>query len=162
MFKWFWTIFSLGAPEPTTTTSKNNRFHEQNNSSARASSFLVHFFDVRWWRTWTCEDEFSFSLFIKSLRIQLQKKSSTFDKLSGYNSRALVAVCRHFFLSCASLQADLDEGYSPKTFFLFNCKLYLKWPKFLYNFTACLTGFQWVAACSGGSGRGAPGGRPSP
>ena len=27
-------------------TSKNNRFNDQNNSSARASRFLVHFFDV--------------------------------------------------------------------------------------------------------------------
>ena len=30
----------------TTTTSENNRFNDQNNSSARASRFLVHFFDV--------------------------------------------------------------------------------------------------------------------
>ena len=30
----------------TTMTSKNNRFYDQNNSSARASRFLVHFFDV--------------------------------------------------------------------------------------------------------------------
>ena len=26
---------------------KNNRFNDQNNSSARASRFLVHFFDVQ-------------------------------------------------------------------------------------------------------------------
>ena len=30
----------------TTTTSKKNWFYKQNNSSARASRFLVHFFDV--------------------------------------------------------------------------------------------------------------------
>ena len=30
----------------TTTISKNNRLNDQNNSSARASRFLVHFFDV--------------------------------------------------------------------------------------------------------------------
>ena len=30
----------------TTTNWKNNRFNDQNNSSARASRFLVHFFDV--------------------------------------------------------------------------------------------------------------------
>ena len=37
------------------------------------------------WRTWTCDDQFSFlflSLDIKSLRIQLHEKSPTFDILS--------------------------------------------------------------------------------
>ena len=57
---------------PQRRLQKSNRFNDQNNSSARASRFLVHFFDVHcttttWnlliavlWRTWTCDDEFSF------------------------------------------------------------------------------------------------------
>ena len=57
---------------PQRRLQKSNRFNDQNNSSVRASRFLVHFFDVHcttttWnlliavlWRTWTCDDEFSF------------------------------------------------------------------------------------------------------
>ena len=57
---------------PQRQLQKNNRFNDQNNSSARASHFLVHFFDVHCttttWnlpicvlrRTWTYNDEFSF------------------------------------------------------------------------------------------------------
>ena len=57
---------------PHRRLQKNNRFNDQNNSSARASRFLVHFFDVycttttwnlliwRLWRTWTYYDEFPF------------------------------------------------------------------------------------------------------
>ena len=74
----------------TTATSKNNWFYEQNNSSARASRFLVHFFDVhcttttwnllvwRLWRTWTYDDEFSF-LFLNLNKIL---KNSTPGKVA--------------------------------------------------------------------------------
>ena len=57
---------------------KHNSFNDQNNSSARASHFLVHFFNVHcttttwnlliWrfmqWGTWTYDDEFSFLFLI--------------------------------------------------------------------------------------------------
>ena len=49
------------------------RRRRQNNSTSLASRFLVHSFDVHcttttwnlfiWWRTWTCDDEFSFLFF---------------------------------------------------------------------------------------------------
>ena len=99
----------------TTTTSKNNRFNDQNNSSARASLFLVHFFDVHcttttWnlliqfdvlWRTWTYDDEFSFlflnlnkihknSRFVEDVNTR-QQLSSSFSELRycwlEFNSR---------------------------------------------------------------------------
>ena len=85
-----------------TTTSKNNRFYEQNNSSAHASRFLLHFFDVhytttKWIRTWTYEDKCSFSLFFSPYKFNCRKNRLHLTKLSGYNSRALAAVCRQFF-----------------------------------------------------------------
>ena len=80
----------------TATPLKNSWLCEQNNSSARASRFLVRFLDVHVTNmTWTSQCDvlwracttvkfpFSFWTWIKSLRIQLQKKSSTFEKLNG-------------------------------------------------------------------------------
>ena len=81
-----------------TTTSKNNWFCEQNNCSACASHFLVHFFDVhcttmmqnlplqRFMEDVDILQQIFPSLFdIKPLRIQLQEKLPTFDKLSSPN-----------------------------------------------------------------------------
>jgi len=36
----------VATTKTATTTSENNWFYEENNSSARASRFIVHFFDV--------------------------------------------------------------------------------------------------------------------
>ena len=98
-----------GTQATTTTTtktiSKNNRFIDQNNSSARASLFLVHFFDVHCstttsklliqfdilWTTWTYDDEFSFlflnlnkihknSRFVEDVNTR-QQLSSSFSEL---------------------------------------------------------------------------------
>ena len=81
-----------------TTTSKNNWFCEQNNCSACTSHFLVHFFDVhcttmmqnlplqRFMEDVDILQQIFPSLFdIKPLRIQLQEKLPTFDKLSSPN-----------------------------------------------------------------------------
>ena len=81
-----------------TTTSKNNWFCEQNTCSACASHFLVHFFDVhcttmmqnlplqRFMEDVDILQQIFPSLFdIKPLRIQLQEKLPTFDKLSSPN-----------------------------------------------------------------------------
>ena len=73
---------------------KKNWFYEQNNCSARASRFLVHFFDVYCTTTtWkptnatsnggrgntTTNFLFSIWTWIKPLRIQLQEKPPTFE-----------------------------------------------------------------------------------
>ena len=73
---------------------KNDWFYEQNNCSARASRFLVHFFDVYCTTTtWkptnatsnggrgntTTNFPFSIWTWIKPLRIQLQEKPPTFE-----------------------------------------------------------------------------------
>ena len=90
----------LGNLANTTTTSRNNRFYEQNNSSARASRFSstflwrpLHDYDVKpsyatfyGGREHTTTNFLFFFLksnWIKSLRIQLQEKSSTFDKIDA-------------------------------------------------------------------------------
>ena len=75
---------------PQRRLQKNNRFNDQNKSPARASRFLVHFFDVHrrvlretslfdvLWRTWTYDDEFSF-LFLNLNKIL---KNSTPGKVA--------------------------------------------------------------------------------
>ena len=143
--------------QSTTTTSKNNRLHEQKQQLCTCIKLFATFLWRPLMEDLNIHGRIFFFSFFQVLKNSTPGKLVYIWQLSGYNSRALAAVCRHFFfISCASHQADLDEEYSPKMLFLFNCKLYLKWSKFLCSFTAwvrikttCIetTGFQSVAAC---------------
>ena len=119
---------------PQRRLQKSNRFNDQNNSSARASRFLVHFFDVHcttttWnlliavsWRTWTCDDKFSF-LFLNLNKIL---KNSTPGKVAciwyfewvqierlSLKERELIFSPTFSLPSSSSLLRGWGGGYSP-------------------------------------------------
>ena len=122
----------------TATPLKNNWLCEQNNSSARASRFLVRFLDVHATNTtWTSQCDvlwracttvkfpFSFWTWIKSLRIQLQKKSSTFDKLTGSKWTRQSLKGGIFFLATFSLPSSSLLKFSIKSMVFQELMLYV-------------------------------------
>ena len=93
----------------------NNRFNKQNNTFARASHFFVLFFQLDVFARLRCENArranveilfLSWNLDIRSVGIQLQLGSPTFDKVSGQEkSRWSLKERKFTFSATFSLQS---------------------------------------------------------
>ena len=84
--------------QSTTTTSRNNRLHEQKQQLCTCIKLFATFLWRPLMEDLNIHGRIFFFSFFQVLKNSTPGKLVYIWQLSGYNSRALAAVCRHFFL----------------------------------------------------------------